>query len=113
MNKVIYHLSSRDYHAWTPEERHTVEEFLRAHDIEPGEVPIGDSANSIVVRAKPSGVLEIDMWVHDLQDGKRVKCPTCPGCVRQKRIKRDLKTPLPKVSAAYEAEGWAAIGVAR
>jgi hypothetical protein len=99
---VVYQVSARNYYNWAKADRDAVEAFLRAHDIEPRIVGVTDG--SIVVRRLPDGTLELDLWVHDLEDGLRVSCPTCPSCVKQKRIRQPLKVSPPNVTGAYIAE---------
>jgi hypothetical protein len=100
---AIYYLDTSGYYEWTAEDRVAVESWLREHDIDPKDVPVGDGVASPTVHILPSGERELRMWVFDRQDGSVIRCPTCPSCPRRKRVTRIVKTALPSVAGAYVA----------
>lgn len=102
-NKILFAVATKAYERWLPEERNAVEDFLRAHDIDPTEVPVGSGNEIVVTRLDQSGEEWLSVWVNDGEDGRPVRCPHCPGCVKSKRVSRPLKTPPPRVRFASYA----------
>ena len=102
-SSIVWFDSPRHFTRWGETERADVEEFLRAHDIEPRDVQIG-GGNEMAVWLLPSGVMELSVWVADLDNGAMVRCPTCPACVRQKLVTREVTMPLPMTSTSWVAK---------
>lgn len=103
-NDIVYVLPTGGYDRWTSDERTSVEQFLRDHDIDPADVSVNRSGgNEIVVHLLADGSMELSVWAMDRQDGKAILCPHCPGCARQHKVKVPLRTAVPAHPAAHIA----------
>jgi hypothetical protein len=99
--KIAYILSLYDYPAWPEERRSEVETWLQDLGIEPADVSVGDRAASLTIWRRRTGALELDIWLVERdEDGHGVACPSCPCCVRQKRVQVPVEEPVPSAFGA-------------
>lgn len=78
-----------DYLEWSPEDRASVEEFLRACGIDPKDVQISD--NPLLVDRHDDGSRVLVVWLSERgEDGHLVRCPHCPACVKQYKVKAEV-----------------------
>lgn len=103
-NKILYAVATSAYERWNPSEKDAIEEFLRAHDIDPADVPVGSGNEIVVTRLEHSGEEWLSVWVHAHDSlGRPIRCEHCPGCVKSTEISRRLTKPPPRVRFASYA----------
>ena len=99
--KIAYILSLYEYGIRPEEERDEVESWLRSLGVDPRDVSISDRSASLTVWSHFDESLELDIWLVERDKGGRaLTCPTCPSCVRQKRVKVPVTEPVPSVFGA-------------
>ncbi|TDB98257.1 hypothetical protein E1091_07865 [Micromonospora fluostatini] len=95
---VVYSWDSGGYFTLESHQRAAVDAFVRAHDVEPALVPVG---NVLRVEADDAGFW-LCVWRATEDPGEAYDpCPYCPECIRQELVRVPLVAPAPELPGAY------------
>ncbi|HEX6969124.1 MAG TPA: hypothetical protein VF174_09980 [Micromonosporaceae bacterium] len=80
-----------------------VEEFLRAHGINPLAFVVG---NELVVHEHDDGSLWLHTWrvVGNVPVTEAQTCPHCPACIEQEPVEVPLAAPVPMLPGAWVSD---------